>query len=347
MFIFCTFAKSLKFTTIILVSEQFRIQESDTRKKMSSNKTLTKIPQFDGHYDHWSELMENLLRAKGLWSLVEEGYTEPTEGIKVTAAQKRNLDKFKMKDHQVMHYLFQAFDRIVFEQILNRKTSKNIWDSMKKKFGGNERVKRSLLQTLRRYFEVLEMKNEENIDDYFGRVMVVSNKMRSNGEDMSDSKIFEKILRTLTEKFTYVVVVIEESKNTRKMTIDELQSSLFVHEKKFKKISHEEGDQALNVRGRGRDRGSYRGRGRGKGRSFNKATIECYNCHQLGHFQYECPIRYNGAHFVEIEEKNEVILGVQTICVEKEVCSQAWTLSSHIMSSLGTITNRWLVGKEQ
>ena len=196
--------------------------------------------------------MENLLRAKGLWSLVKEGYTKPAERIKVTAAQKRNLDEFKMKDHQVKHYLFQAIDWIVFEQILNRKISKNIWDSMKKKFGGNKRVKRSLLLTLRRDFEVLEMKNEENIDDYFGRVMVVSNKMRSNGEDMSDSKIVEKILRTLTDKFTYVVVAIEESKDTRKMTIDELQSSLSVHKKKFKKISHEEGDQPHNVIGRGR-----------------------------------------------------------------------------------------------
>ncbi|XP_022953047.1 uncharacterized protein LOC111455567 [Cucurbita moschata] len=120
---------------------------------------------------------------------------------------------------------------------------------MKKKFGGNERVKWSLLQTLRRDFEVLEMKNEENIDDYLGRVMAVSNKMRSNGEDMSDSKIVEKILRTLTDKFKYVVVAIEESKDTRKMMIDDLQRSLSVHEKKFKKISHEEGDQALNLRG--------------------------------------------------------------------------------------------------
>ena len=156
--------------------------------------------------------MENLLRAKGVWSLVQEGYTEPAEGTESTTAQKKTLEDLKMKDCQVKHYLFQAIDRVVFEQILDRKTSKIIWDSMKRKFGGNERVKRSLLQTLRRDFEVLAMKNEESIDDYFGRVMSVSNKMRSNGEDMSDSKIVEKILRTLTNKFTYVVVSIEESK---------------------------------------------------------------------------------------------------------------------------------------
>ncbi|XP_050877140.1 uncharacterized protein LOC127080893 [Lathyrus oleraceus] len=153
---------------------------------------------------------------------------------------------------------------------------------MKKKFGGNERVKRSLLNTLRREFKVLAMKLDEKIVDYFERVMTVSNKMRSNGEDMPDSKIIEKILRTLTNKFTYVVVSIEESKHTGSMFINELQSFLTVHEQKFRKTNVEEDAQALNVKGR--DIGFYKGRGRGQGRFFNKALIECHKCHNLGHF---------------------------------------------------------------
>jgi len=40
--------------------------------------------------------------------------------------------------------------------------------------------------------------------------------------------------------------------------------------------------------GRGRGRSTYRERGRGRGQTyFNKATIYCYQCHQLGHFRYE------------------------------------------------------------
>ncbi|XP_010484936.1 PREDICTED: uncharacterized protein LOC104763230 [Camelina sativa] len=70
------------------------------------------------------------------------------------------------------------------------------------------------------------MKNEESIDDYFKRVMSVSNQMRSNGEEMPDSKIVEKILGTLTNKFTYVVVSIEESKDTEK--IDEKDEVLLM-----------------------------------------------------------------------------------------------------------------------
>ena len=37
---------------------------------MSGDKTLAKISHFDGHYDHWSELMEKVCseqRVYGVW----------------------------------------------------------------------------------------------------------------------------------------------------------------------------------------------------------------------------------------------------------------------------------------
>ena len=53
-------------------------------------------------------------------------------------------------------------------------------------------MKKSLLNALRREFEVLEMRKDETITEYFARVMQVANKMRSNEEEMSDKKIIEK-----------------------------------------------------------------------------------------------------------------------------------------------------------
>ncbi|XP_038695449.1 uncharacterized protein LOC119992727 [Tripterygium wilfordii] len=148
---------------------------------------------------------------------------------------------------------------------------------MKKKYEGNARVKRSILQALRRDFETLEMKVGESITDYFARVMSIANKMRVYGEQMRDVTIVEKILRSLTDKFNYIVCSIEESKDVDALTIDELQSSLIVHEQKFHRSNGEE--QALKVtvdernggqgRGQGCGRSNYRGRGRGRGRQLS------------------------------------------------------------------------------
>ena len=189
-----------------------------------------KLPQFDGHWDHWSEVMENFFRAKALWNVIETGYEEPIDATTLTTEQRDRLESNKTSDHKVKHYLYQSIDRVTFEQILDRRTSKIIWESMKKKFGGNDRVKRSLLQKLRRDFELLEMKDSEKVEEYFKRVLAITNQMRSNGEEMPDLKVVEKILRTLSERFMYVVVSIEESKEIEHITLEELQSSLVVHE---------------------------------------------------------------------------------------------------------------------
>lgn len=56
--------------------------------------------------------------------------------------------------------------------------------------------------------------------------------------------------------------------------------------------------------GRGRGHGSFRGRGRGRSRhSFDKATVECYHCHKLGHFQWECPNKEKEANYAEGQEE--------------------------------------------
>ena len=42
------------------------------------------IPRFDGHYDHWSMLMENFLRSKEYWQVVENGIETPKAGEALT-----------------------------------------------------------------------------------------------------------------------------------------------------------------------------------------------------------------------------------------------------------------------
>lgn len=87
------------------------------------------IPRFDGFYDHWAMLMENLLRSKDYWSLVEAGIPAAAEaGVEETEAQRKAREDARVKDLKVKNYLFQAIDRTIMETILDKETAKGIWD---------------------------------------------------------------------------------------------------------------------------------------------------------------------------------------------------------------------------
>ncbi|XP_054782109.1 uncharacterized protein LOC129289376 [Prosopis cineraria] len=64
----------------------------------------------------------------------------------------------------------------------------------------------------------MKMKETEAITDYSSRVKSIVNQMQHYGERIEESRIVEKILRSLLSKFDYVVVAMEESKDISKTT---------------------------------------------------------------------------------------------------------------------------------
>lgn len=313
----------------------------------AENFVQASIPRFDGHYDHWSMLMENFLRSKEYWQVVSNGINEPTDGATLTDAQKLELEGQRLKDLKAKNYLFQAIDRAILETILCKDTSKHIWDSMKKKYQGSARAKRQLLQTLRSEFEILRMKQGESVSDYFSRAMAIVNKMRTYGDKVDDVMLIEKILRSMTSKFNFVVCSIEEANDIDELSIDELQSSLLVHEQKLNQSEHVEqalkasmeNQLSLGGRGRGRSRGrgmrhgESRGMGRG-GRYTDKSHIECYRCHKFGYYRSECRTnlqnqRGERTNFAEeVEDEEEEISLLMACHGNEDIQENTWYLDT-------------------
>ncbi|PON66129.1 hypothetical protein PanWU01x14_111800 [Parasponia andersonii] len=78
--------------------------------------------------------MENILRSKEYWQVVSEGIagtaTVDTQKIEIEGGQR-------LKDLKAKNYLFQA----IYGSILDIDTSKQLWDSMKRKYQVMTRTK--------------------------------------------------------------------------------------------------------------------------------------------------------------------------------------------------------------
>jgi gag-polypeptide of LTR copia-type len=123
---------------------------------------------------------------------------------------------------------------------------------------------------------------------------VVVNQLKRNDEDMNESGVVEKILRSLADEFENMVCAIEESKNLAKIMVDELSSSLKAHEQRKKKKKQEvlketlKEEKSSNDEGaRGRSRNGFRCRGRGHGRDRDRGQEESkYEKYQNSYGRY-------------------------------------------------------------
>ncbi|GKC69214.1 retrovirus-related pol polyprotein from transposon TNT 1-94 [Tanacetum coccineum] len=171
------------------------------------------------NYDRWCIRMKALLGSHDVWEIVKKGIEKVDDESSLNVTQRK---------------------------VANATTSKEAWEILQNSFKGIDKVKKVRLQTLGGEFEKLQMEESKTISDYFTRVLTISNEMKRNGESLSDTRVIEKILRSLPPSFDYIVVAIEESKDIDSMTINQLIGSLQTHEEKLmKKRGKEPLEQAL------------------------------------------------------------------------------------------------------
>lgn len=80
------------------------------------------IPKFDGHYEHWAKLMENFLRSKEHWGLIEDGILQVPEGKEPSEEESKVIADQKLKDMKSKNYMYQAINREILETNLNDDT---------------------------------------------------------------------------------------------------------------------------------------------------------------------------------------------------------------------------------
>ncbi|KAD5508293.1 hypothetical protein E3N88_15996 [Mikania micrantha] len=220
---------------------------------------------------------------------------EPNQG---TPAQITEFRENKKKDKKALFLLYQAVNEMVFERISSATTSKEAWDMLYRAYRGEERVKLVRLQTLRCEFDSLRMKDNETVEEFYNRVILLLNQLRVNGEILEDQRVVEKVLRSLTRKFEYIVVAIEESKDLTSLSLESLLGILQSHELRMKRYEGSSIDNAFQLQGISANKQKEIENNeesevnfkdfKGKGKSKPWSQMKCYQCGKIGHTSKFC-----------------------------------------------------------
>lgn len=199
----------------------------------SSGYFPTNLPILDNkNWEEWCVKMEVIFGFQDVSEIVKNGILEEVVGG--TDAQTVAHKDFKKKNCKALFIIHQCLNSENFAKIRPAKSAKEAWDILEKSYGGADKVKRVKLQSLQKQFENLNMKEQETITEYFNRMQQLVNSMKTCNEMLSDQHIMEKIMRSLPQKFDYICVAIEKSRNVTKMKVDNLLNSLEAYEQILK-----------------------------------------------------------------------------------------------------------------
>ncbi|TXG68351.1 hypothetical protein EZV62_003286 [Acer yangbiense] len=250
------------------------------------------VPQFSGeNYQIWVVKMRSYLKSFGLWEYVAEDKQVPALRANPTIAQIKQHEEEEMKRDKAVTCLHSALKDFVFTSIMHLETAKEIWDELKERYEGSERVRNVKMLTLKREFEMLKMKESESVKDYSSKLSELVNQMRLYGETMEDYKVVEKMLISLPEKFEAKVAAIEESCDLKKMTISEMVSKLQAQEQRMSMRSNDVTEGAFQARLQEKqnfDKGKGKMDG-GSSESAGKSKFPpCSTCKRINHLSKDC-----------------------------------------------------------
>jgi len=315
---------------------------------------------FDGdNYHIWAARMEAHLEANDLWEAIEEDYEILPLPINPTIAQIKTQKK-KVRKSKARATLLAAVSQDVFTRIMTIKSAFEIWKFLKDEYEGDERIKGMQVMNLVREFEMQKMKESETIKEYANKLLGIANKIRLLGTKFSDSRIVQKILVTVPEKFEASITTLENTKDLSNITLVELLSAMQAQEQRSKmrdevlvegalqaklQVSQAEkkkvknykknfkGSEAVNT-SKGNEKKKefppckHCGKmGHPPFKCWRRPDVRCEKCNKLGHHVRICKSNFHQKNDAQVADEEEEQLFVAT-CFAISNSSDKWLIDS-------------------
>ncbi|KAL4582163.1 hypothetical protein LXL04_006705 [Taraxacum kok-saghyz] len=117
---------------------------------------------------------------------------------------------------------------------------KQVWDGLKTRYLGVDRVRTARVATLKRKLEGLRMKKDETIDDFVTKLSGLASKAMSLGYELEEVDLVKRLLDLMPKSFLQIVASKEQCFELDSMLFDEVIGRLMAYAERIKGIEKTE-----------------------------------------------------------------------------------------------------------
>lgn len=114
------------------------------------------------------------------------------------------------------------------------KTAKEVWDSLKTRYLGADRIQKAILYTLKSEFEPSQMNDAESIDEFTCKLSGMILKYISLGTTLEDEVLVRKLLDSVPDKYLQLVASIKQYSDIDTMSFEEAICRLKAYENRIR-----------------------------------------------------------------------------------------------------------------
>jgi len=296
-------------------------------KKSDSNKA----PRFNGdpgEFSWWKTKMYSYVMGldEELWDVLEDGVRDlalDEEGVVVDRKKYTYAQKKLYKKHHKIRGILVVLPHTEYLKMSDKSTSTAMFVLLCANYEGSKKVREAKVIMLVHKYELFKMKDDETIEAMYSRFQTLVSGLQILKKSYVASDHVSKILRSLPARWRPKVIAIEEAKDLRTLSVEDLISSLKVpnisldehdsakkskgkHSQAFKAIESEEesrdGDSdedpvvaekmamlSNKLKYLARKSMKFLSRSRGYKGSRKEDQKGCFNYKKSGHFIADCP----------------------------------------------------------
>lgn len=256
---------------------------------MEKQQSMFYVKPFDGtSFSNWEFRIKLLLEQQGVLNVLTETPPDPNNTAE--------YEKFTKSDVKARVVLIQCVADNILEMLKNKKTAKEVIDTLSNTYAKKGISTQVVLQRKLRGLKFME---NTTLNEFLTEFEQTICEIKGAGGTVDESEMILQLLSAMPESFQSVTTAIDIMfcQNQSAVTLEFVKNKLLMEEARQDKTREESDPNMAFVGFKGkRGRSGYsRGVGAGMSRSMQSSgsnfSFRCHLCNKEGHKRFECPQR--------------------------------------------------------